>query len=48
MKQSRTMSLVESLTNVAVGYGIAAGTQASAQPVSMLRGNVARRTRTER
>ena len=23
MKQSRTMSLVESLTNVAVGYGIA-------------------------
>ena len=27
MKQSRTMSLVESLTNVAVGYGIAVITQ---------------------
>jgi len=27
MKQSRTMSLVESLTNVAVGYGIAIVTQ---------------------
>lgn len=27
MKQSRTMSLVESLTNVAVGYGIAVVTQ---------------------
>ncbi|WGG59332.1 DUF7220 family protein [Brucella intermedia] len=27
MKQSRTMSLVESLTNVAIGYGIAVITQ---------------------
>ncbi len=27
MKQSRTMSLVESFTNVAVGYGIAVITQ---------------------
>lgn len=27
MKQSRTMSLVESLTNVAIGYGIAVVTQ---------------------
>jgi hypothetical protein len=27
MKQSRAMSLVESLTNVAIGYGIAAVTQ---------------------
>jgi len=27
MKQSRTMSLVESLTNVLVGYGIAVVTQ---------------------
>lgn len=27
MKQSRTMSLVQSLTNVAVGYGIAVVTQ---------------------
>lgn len=27
MKQSRTMSLVESLTNVVVGYGIAVITQ---------------------
>jgi hypothetical protein len=27
MKQSRTMSLVESLTNVAVGYGVAVITQ---------------------
>ena len=27
MKQSRTMSLVESLTNVVVGYGIAVVTQ---------------------
>ncbi|MFC4623807.1 hypothetical protein ACFO1V_00925 [Daeguia caeni] len=27
MKQSRTMSLVESLANVAVGYGIAVVTQ---------------------
>lgn len=27
MNQSRTMSLVESLTNVAVGYGIAVVTQ---------------------
>jgi len=27
MKQSRAMSLVESLTNVAVGYGIAVATQ---------------------
>ena len=27
MKQSRAMSLVESLTNVAVGYGIALATQ---------------------
>lgn len=27
MKQSRSMSLVESLTNVVVGYGIAVATQ---------------------
>ncbi|MHA6645645.1 DUF7220 family protein [Mesorhizobium sp. A623] len=27
MKQTRTMSLVESLTNVAIGYGIAVVTQ---------------------
>jgi hypothetical protein len=27
MKQSRTMSLVEAIANVAVGYGIAVGTQ---------------------
>jgi hypothetical protein len=27
MKQSRTMSLVESLTNVAIGYGVAVITQ---------------------
>ncbi len=27
MKQSRTMSMVESLTNVAIGYGIAVVTQ---------------------
>ena len=27
MKQSRAMSLVESLANVAVGYGLAVGTQ---------------------
>lgn len=48
MKQSRTMSLVEPLTNVTVGYGIAVITQTSAQPVSMSPGNVDRRTRTER
>ncbi|MBB4267609.1 DUF7220 family protein [Roseospira visakhapatnamensis] len=27
MKQSRTMSLVEAVTNVAVGYGVAVATQ---------------------
>jgi uncharacterized protein (DUF2062 family) len=27
MKQSRIMSLVESISNVAVGYGVAVGTQ---------------------
>lgn len=27
MKQSRTMSLIESLTNIVVGYGLAVGTQ---------------------
>ncbi|NVM42524.1 hypothetical protein HWX16_19600 [Ochrobactrum intermedium] len=33
MKQSRTMSLVESLTNVAVGYGIAVVTQIMVLPL---------------
>lgn len=33
MKQSRRMSLVESLTNVAVGYGIAVVTQILIFPV---------------
>ncbi|MGH6846564.1 MAG: DUF7220 family protein [Methylocella sp.] len=32
MRQSRRMSLVESLTNVAVGYGIAVATQALVFP----------------
>jgi len=33
MKQSRIMSLVESLSNVAVGYGVAVGTQILIFPV---------------
>ncbi|WP_055456512.1 DUF7220 family protein [Pannonibacter indicus] len=33
MKQSRTMSLVESLANVAVGYGIAVLTQILIFPI---------------
>ena len=33
MKQSRTMSLVESLANVIAGYGIAVGTQILIFPV---------------
>jgi uncharacterized protein (DUF2062 family) len=33
VKQSRRMSLVESLANVAVGYGIAVGTQVVVFPL---------------
>ncbi len=33
MKQSRTMSLIEAITNVVVGYGIAVLTQVLAFPV---------------
>ncbi|MCU4654490.1 hypothetical protein N8I71_16745 [Roseibacterium sp. SDUM158016] len=33
MSQSRTMSLVEALTNVAVGYGLAVATQATVFPL---------------
>ena len=33
MKQSRTMSMVESLANVIAGYGIAVGTQILIFPV---------------
>ncbi len=33
MKQSRTMSLVESLANVAVGYGVAVVTQILIFPI---------------
>jgi hypothetical protein len=33
MKQSRTMSLVESVTNVAVGYGVAVVTQILIFPI---------------
>ena len=33
MKQSRRMSLVEAVANVAVGYGIAVATQAMAFPM---------------
>ena len=33
MKQSRLMSLVESVTNVAVGYGVAVGTQILIFPI---------------
>jgi len=33
MSQSRTMSLVEALTNVAVGYGLAVATQAAVFPL---------------
>ncbi|RDC68072.1 hypothetical protein DLJ49_20180 [Rhodovulum sp. 12E13] len=33
MKQSRTMSMVEAIANVAVGYGIAVGTQILIFPI---------------
>ena len=33
MKQSRTMSLVESVANVVVGYGVAVGTQILIFPI---------------
>lgn len=37
MRQSRRMSLVEALTNVAVGYGVAVATQIAVFPLFGLR-----------
>lgn len=41
MKQSRVMSLVEALTNVAVGYGVAVMTQIAVFPLFGLHATVA-------
>lgn len=41
MKQSRTMSLVESLTNVAVGYTVAVLTQMAVFPLFGLQATLA-------
>ena len=41
MKQSRRMSLVEALTNVAVGYGIAVATQMAVFPLFGLHATLA-------
>jgi len=40
VKQSRRMSLVEAVTNVAVGYGIAVATQAMVFPLFGLRASI--------
>ena len=45
MKQSRTMSLVESIANVAVGYGVAVVTQILIFPVFGLHPTATRKTR---
>ncbi|KGL00055.1 hypothetical protein OIU14_07780 [Thalassobacter stenotrophicus] len=37
MKQSRLMSLIEAITNVIVGYGVAVGTQILIFPIFGLR-----------
>ena len=41
MKQSRRMSLVEALANVAVGFGVAVATQAIVFPLFGLRASLA-------
>ena len=41
MKQSRRMSLLEALTNVAVGYGIAVATQMAVFPLFGLHATLA-------
>lgn len=41
MKQSRRMSLIESLVNVAVGFGVAVATQAIVFPIFGLRASLA-------
>ncbi|AVO37556.1 DUF7220 family protein [Pukyongiella litopenaei] len=41
MKQSRTMSLVEAIANVSVGYGLAVGTQILVFPVFGLHSTLA-------
>ena len=42
MSQSRTMSLVESIANVSIGYGVAVAAQIAVFPLSGLRGGHSR------